>query len=110
MTPNPQSGAAGDKKRMKTKVIALWICAVYFAVLFYNNMGYAIFGTLGVIRPGDTTNDMIEVSRASGLIQAFAARQQHLTWFLGLGAALLFCVALWFTVGLVRKEDRTNEH
>jgi hypothetical protein len=95
---------------MKTKVIALWICALYFAVLFYNNLGYAIFGTLGVIRPGDTTNGMIEVSRASGLIQGFADRQQSLTWLVGLGAASLFCVAVWFTAGLLKRGGRTNEH
>ncbi len=94
---------------MKTKVIALWICVLYFAVLFYSNMGYAVFGTLGVIRPGDTTNGMIEVSRASGLIQSFATRQQRLTWFVGLGAALLLCVALWFTAGLVKRRGRANE-
>jgi hypothetical protein len=95
---------------MKTKVIVLWICALYFAVLFYNNMGYTIFGTLGVIRPEDTTNGMIEVSRASGLIQSFATRQQRLTWFVGLGAVLQFCVALWFTAGLVKRGDRANKH
>lgn len=95
--------------RMKMKVIALWICALYFAVLFYNNMGYAIFGTLGIIRPGDTQNGMIEVHKATSLIQGFAARQQRLTWFVGLGVALLFCVALWFTVGLIKKKDRTIE-
>ena len=94
---------------MKTKLVALWICALYFAVLFYNNIGYAISGTLGVIRPGDTTNGMIEVSTASGLIQSFATRQQRLTWFVGLGAILLFCIALWFTVGLVKRRDRANE-
>ena len=90
----------GDKKHMKAKVIALWICALYFAVLFYNNLDW---GTLGLIRPGDTTNGMIEVSRASGLIQGFADQKQRLEGFVGLGAVLLFCVALWFTAGVVKK-------
>jgi len=97
-------------KRMKAKVIALWICALYFAVLFYSNMGGAIFGTFGLIRPSDTTNGMIEVSTASGMIQGFADRQQRLTGFVGLGAVLLFCVALWFTVGLVKRGGRADEH
>jgi len=91
---------------MRAKVIALWICAMYSAVLVYNNVG---FGSLGVIRPGDTTNGMIEVSRASGLIQTFADQQQRSAGFVGLGAVLLFCVALWFTVGLVKRGNGTNE-
>ncbi|MFN0067138.1 MAG: hypothetical protein ACKVYV_05825 [Limisphaerales bacterium] len=94
---------------MKTKVIALWVCALYFAVLFYNNMGYAIFGTLGLIRPGDTQNGMIEVHKATSLIQSFAGPLSRLTGFVGLGAVLLFSVALWFTVGLVKRGDRADE-
>ena len=99
--------AFGDKKHMKAKVIALWICALYFGVLFYCNMGYAIFGTLGIIRPGDTQNGMIEVHQATTLIQSFAVPLSRLTGFVGLGAVLLFCVALWFTAGLVKR--RANE-
>jgi len=92
---------------MKAKVIALWICALYFAVLFYKNITW---GTLGLIRPSDTTNGMIEVSRASGLIQGFADQHQRLDGFVGLGAVLLFCVAVWFTAGLVKSGNRANEH
>ncbi len=88
---------------MKTKLVALWICALYFGILFYNNMGDAMFGTLGLIRPGDTPNGMTEISRANDLIRSFASRQQRLTGFVGLGAVLLFCVAVWFTAGLFKK-------
>lgn len=93
---------------MKAKVIVLWFCALYFAALFWFNMGYAAFGTFGVIRPGDTTNGMIKVSEASGLIQSFAERQQRLTEFVGLGAGLLVCVAVWFTTGLLKRGARTK--
>ena len=94
---------------MKAKVIVLWICALYFAGLFYTNMGYAVFGTLGIIRPGDTQNGMIEVQQATSLIQSFAAPLSRLTGFVGLGAVVLFCVALWFTAGLVKRGDGADE-
>ena len=101
------SSPFGDNKHMKAKVIALWICALYFAVLFYKNIN---FGTLGVIRPGDTTNGMIEVNKASALIRSFADQQQSLTGLVGLGAVLLSCLAVWFTSGLVKRGNKANQH
>jgi hypothetical protein len=94
---------------MKSKIIAVWICTIYFAVVFYNNLGFVIFGTLGVVRPSDTTNGMIEVTRANELIQSFAAPLQRLTLLVGLGVLLLFCVASWFTAKPVIIGHRKNE-
>ena len=100
----------GKKERMKKKIIAVWICALYFAVLFYLNLGHAVFGTLGVIRPGDTTDGMIEVTRANTIIQSVTAPLQQLTWLVGLGVVLLLCIALWLSTGQGKRGHKADEH
>lgn len=94
---------------MKTKIIVVWICALYFSILFYSYLGHVIFGTLGVLRPGDTSNGMIEVAKVNDLIQSLASPLQRLTWFVGFGAIMLLSIAFWLTAGAVRERNSARE-
>jgi len=89
---------------MKKKMIAIWACALYFTILFLANAGQGIWGTLGLIRPADTHDGMIEADRASALLQSFAVPLQRLTWLVGLGAVLLLWVAVWFSISGIEQE------
>jgi hypothetical protein len=93
---------------MKRKLLALQICAAYFIVLFLSNLGPVMWGTLGVIRPGDVTDGKIDVEHASTIISSFARSYQLLTLLVGIGAMFLIFVTAWLLKASSCAKSREN--
>ncbi len=79
---------------MNMKTILIWFCALYFAFLFMSNIVYVTWGTLGIIRPSDMTDGMIDAEHARVLVHLYARPLQRLVWLLGLGTLFLLGAAI----------------
>jgi hypothetical protein len=83
--------------RMTGVRIWVWVCVLYFGAVAWGFGGLAVWGSLGVIRPGDVEDGMMEASHAMGLINTFAGNLQRLVLFVCIGWLMLAAGAIWLT-------------
>jgi len=82
----------------KPRLIALWVCFGYFCAVWLLHLGGWIWGTLGLIRPGDTVDGMVHREQAEAIISLIHGRFNSLFGWLTLGVVLFAAVLVWCSV------------
>jgi hypothetical protein len=90
-----------DSQMRRNHLIVIWSIVAYFAVVSFIQLPTAVWGTLGVFRPGDpgVTETTLPRIKTEAIFSQLSSQHSNMVILVVFGTLLLFGFAAWLTQG-----------